>query len=966
MAMGVADSTPAGTRQDVRPLFTRRARGDTSARMRALAALLLLAAVASASARREACTDGRFLTPDGRHLVAEVTAPASETIVLDVTSIAIEPACARVEYKPRTTRMGRIIRAVWTECDGVAGPVKLRALQPARDCNRLKGTLTVKGPRPKRRKVRATRAPYQYDVALDPTSPWPKFRRTSRQDGRSPVVPTLAGGHLWTFQTGKGIFSTPVVDGDGTIYVGSADRTFYAIRADGTLAWSRLTGEIIDSSALLDDRGRIYFGSGDGHLYALDRTTGDEVWTFAADTPATLGFGLINWFEGNVAIGGDGTLFVPNDNFLTYALARDDASERWRFKTNDQTWSLPAVDPATGRLYIANNVIFGANTFALDASTGASVWSAGTKGSIPASPLLTADGRVVVGGFDGFVRAYDAATGAVEWQFGARDHVYGSPGELPDGTIVQPSADGSVYGLDPASGAIRWQFDTRDAIRSSPAIDGDGNTYVGAGDGRLYVINPDGTLRWAMQLIDSSRDDLNASSALGADAIVIAGESGQVFSIPYDYCLRPEGVADARCRPGSAGEDLPSDGAALFFTTQFGKQLDVAPAAIEPNQPLTFSLFVRKNGDTVLAHLDTPSMMVTLDPPVAARVEVSGDRKFLTVVPLAPWGPKTGGGLGVTITGDYLVNPTRDGLKFSGGTVGGALDQTFTFAVNAVAADDALPLPVPAAPGDPSGVWEFYRIAVPLPTVLPSYNQIGFDSLHYLVGLVEGGAPGLAIAWVVGAKLAEGSNTTVVDPATKVLFPLEVVNDGGAVTFTNESLFAIEFNGIRLPFQFFRFATRIDTQGNALASPALNVSALCAGITFYGPFLQQLGFCNPSTDVLAVFGGAELRPFGTGVQAAPAGVGSVAFDADAAGVTVTLTDSTIRPDQHSVGLLLLDDATGEPVALDYGFETTRTTAPDGTIASVGIAFGSVTPPGSVRAYLMVDAYPAARATLPVP
>jgi hypothetical protein len=26
----------------------------------------------------------------------------------------------------------------------------------------------------------------------------------------------------------------------------------------------------------------------------------------------------------------------------------------------------------------------------------------------------------------------------------------------------------------------------------------------------------------------------------------------------------------------------------------------------------------------------------------------------------------------------------------------------------------------------------------------------------------------------------------------------------------------------------------------------------------------------------------------------------------------------------------------------------------------------VTPPGSVRAYLMVDAYPAARATLPVP
>ncbi len=36
-------------------------------------------------------------------------------------------------------------------------------------------------------------------------------------------------GRLWRFQTGKGIFSTPVIDGDGNVYVGSADRTFYAL-----------------------------------------------------------------------------------------------------------------------------------------------------------------------------------------------------------------------------------------------------------------------------------------------------------------------------------------------------------------------------------------------------------------------------------------------------------------------------------------------------------------------------------------------------------------------------------------------------------------------------------------------------------------------------------------------------------------------------------------------------------------
>src|SRR4030095_6737080 len=114
------------------------------------------------------------------------------------------------------------------------------------------------------------------------------------------------------------------------------------------------------------------------------RTTGAPVWTFTADDPAVTG-GFINWFEGNVAIGPDGTLFVPNDNFYTYALSRDDHTVRWHFTTADQTWSLPAVDAAAGRLYLGNNNLLadlGDNTFGLDAATGTAVWSHGTDGTI--------------------------------------------------------------------------------------------------------------------------------------------------------------------------------------------------------------------------------------------------------------------------------------------------------------------------------------------------------------------------------------------------------------------------------------------------------------------------------------------------------------------------------------------------------------------------------------------------------
>ena len=227
-------------------------------------------------------------------------------------------------------------------------------------------------------------------VPLAKGSPWPKFRGNAAQTGRTEAKPQPSSAQPWRYATGKGIFSSPVVGADGTIYVGSADRTFYALREDGTLAWKLLTGEIIDSSGLLDDRGRVYFGSGDSKLRALDAATGNVVWTMQADDPAT-NHAFINWFEGNVAIGPGGALYVPNDNFNLYAVDRDSGAVSWRFKMPDQTWSLPAVDAASGALYVGNNntvALLGANVYQIDPS-GESGWQANTPGTNAASPMLT-------------------------------------------------------------------------------------------------------------------------------------------------------------------------------------------------------------------------------------------------------------------------------------------------------------------------------------------------------------------------------------------------------------------------------------------------------------------------------------------------------------------------------------------------------------------------------------------------
>jgi outer membrane protein assembly factor BamB len=122
---------------------------------------------------------------------------------------------------------------------------------------------------------RAWARDYGYEVPVAQDSPWPSMRRDRRNTGASPIVGRYRGDRPWAFRTAKGIFSTPVLGGDGTVYIGSADRSFYALDRFGLERWRFGTGEIIDSAATLGayDRKRrtmpVTFGSGDERLYRL-------------------------------------------------------------------------------------------------------------------------------------------------------------------------------------------------------------------------------------------------------------------------------------------------------------------------------------------------------------------------------------------------------------------------------------------------------------------------------------------------------------------------------------------------------------------------------------------------------------------------------------------------------------------------------------------------------------------------
>jgi hypothetical protein len=332
------------------------------------------------------------------------------------------------------------------------------------------------------------------------------------------------------------------------------------------------------------------------------------------------------------------------------------------------------------------------------------------------------------------------------------------------------------------------------------------------------------------------------------------------------------------------------------------------------------------------------------------------------VLPATPWIGDEGGTIDVRVRGRYVDRLVyREGLRFTFAQgSGGTFDETFTFEIPARSPLD-FPFEVASTPGDDTGIVELYRIAAPLPTILPSYNQIGFDSIHYVIGLVESNGDEV-LGWGVGGTL-DAEAGIIVNPSSDVRFPLVFRWDDGLLTMINEEGFTIEFNGFPLPFQFFRVATTLDAEGNALHSPWLNAKTICDEITFYGMFLDALGFCNLETGLLDAVGGAEFRPFGDGTQSAPDGVGTVAFSRDGNTVTAELTGSTLQSEEHNFGLLAVDADTGVPVGMNYTFFTEQ--VPEtGTIQTVTLDMSDAeTVPDDVRVYLMVDAYPAAVDTL---
>lgn len=397
---------------------------------------------------------------------------------------------------------------------------------------------------------------------------WAEFHGDHRLTGVSSdrTISTANANTLglqWMTHTGAAAFTSPVTAYNTSLhetlaFVGNTSGYFEAINtANGSIVWSDAFGVPIDSTPVVFGND-VWTGTFDsGRVYKLDTATG------ATKCSISLGTGtLFSSLAEATPPGGKPTVYFgvqDNGTISGPIMAVDEATCKidWSsvpYPRESGSWNPTSYGiAATGEgLTLAGSANPDSTVYALDAKTGATVWSnrnlspavndvgAGITISPPGKNGL-ADGRAYYPGEDGVLYAIDLTTGVTKWTFNFLAATTPSPykggrsAAALDGRILVFGTGTGVMAVDAVTGTEIWDSaktmgpDTE--IVSSPLITGPpGQQVVVYGDmnGAIQVLSlATGAPLFSFQThgyIMSSPADTNGS-------ILIQSSDGFLYSL---------------------------------------------------------------------------------------------------------------------------------------------------------------------------------------------------------------------------------------------------------------------------------------------------------------------------------------------------------------------------------------------------------------------------------------------------
>jgi len=197
--------------------------------------------------------------------------------------------------------------------------------------------------------------------------------------------------------------------------------------------------------------------------------------------------------------------------------------------------SWPGLSTDQNNAYVA----YGPHVYAVRLSDGTMGWRFPEKAGkgFYATPEVTADSQLIVGGFDNVLYSLNPANGTQNWTFqpGAGDPK--TEGQKPDrwvapvlpkeNSILAPSTNSFLYNLDPR-GKVIWSSATTNMLWAQP-LDDDGVLYQSSMDHSLYAMNEaDGSIIWKVDL----EGTIIGKPAMSPEKVLYVGTLGnQLFAV---------------------------------------------------------------------------------------------------------------------------------------------------------------------------------------------------------------------------------------------------------------------------------------------------------------------------------------------------------------------------------------------------------------------------------------------------
>ena len=296
------------------------------------------------------------------------------------------------------------------------------------------------------------------------------------------AIDRLTGETRWSFYTRlskNGIHGSPTIDTErNLVYIGAYDGWLYAVnRETGEQVWNSRLGDYIGSSPTLYD-GVVYIGvemrAPDGYLVGVDADNGREV--FRSDK-------LGNHPHSTPTIDPESDcIFIGENNGYLHCYWLANQSERWSFKTGADIKSTAAI--LKGVVYITS---WDECLYAVNISTGYSIWAHSGRGSSMSSPTLDPEkGIVYYGDHSGTLYAANTSTGRTIWRYQTDGRILSSPTLVTKThTVLVGSWDGHVYLLDSLSGELKQKVQLFSGLTGVPVVVGD-HLYVFDHLGYLY------------------------------------------------------------------------------------------------------------------------------------------------------------------------------------------------------------------------------------------------------------------------------------------------------------------------------------------------------------------------------------------------------------------------------------------------------------------------------------------------